>query len=126
MAFPDISKKNSSLQGIQKLNISPILQKVIAYTAQDQPYLITYDAKTARFIYWTNLLPVYGHTFIGKVQEMTTNMQHFPFYEPVVITIEEFRLYWQLYKRYCRQFAISGYYIIIRVYRMHFYVVAMN
>lgn len=97
--------KNSSLQGIQKLNISPILQKVIAYTAQDQPYLITYDAKTARFIYWTNLLPVYGHTFIGKVQEITTNKQHFPFYEPVVITIEEFRLYWRLYKRYCRQFA---------------------
>lgn len=97
-------QKKLSLQGIQKLNISPILQKAITYTVQNQPYLITYDAKTARFIYWTNLLHVYGHTFIGKVQEMTTNKQHFPFYEPVVITIEEFRLYWHLYKRYCRQF----------------------
>ncbi|MGE7110219.1 competence protein CoiA [Lysinibacillus sp. NPDC047702] len=96
--------KNSTLQGIQKLFISPILQKVIAYTVLGQPYLMTYDAKTARFIYWTNLLHVHGHTFIGKVQDMSINKQHFPFYEPVVITVEEFQLYWQLYKRYCRQY----------------------
>jgi len=93
-----------STQGIQKISISPIMQKIINVTAQGLAYLVTYDANTSRFIYWTNLLHVQGHTFIGKVQELTINKQHFPFYEPKPITKEEFQLYWQLYKKHCKQF----------------------
>ena len=55
------------------------MQKIINVTAQGLAYLVTYDANTSRFIYWTNLLHVQGHTFIGKVQELTINKQYFPF-----------------------------------------------
>jgi len=96
--------QRQTTQGIQKISISPIMQKVINATALGLSYLVTYDANTSRFIYWTNLLHVHGHTFIGKVQELTIHKQHFPFYEPKTITKEEFHLYWQLYKKYCKQF----------------------
>lgn len=91
-------------QGIQKISISPIMQKIIIITSQGLAYLVTYDANTSRFIYWTNLLYVHGHTFIGKVQELIIHKQHFPFYEPKLITKEDFHLYWQLYKKHCKQF----------------------
>jgi len=96
--------QRQSTQGIQKIFISPIMQKMITTTAQGLSYLVSYDAKTSRFIYWTNLLHVHGHTFIGKVQELAIRKQHFPFYQPTSITKEEFRLYWQLYKKHCKQF----------------------
>ncbi|KOS60666.1 hypothetical protein FJQ98_04465 [Lysinibacillus agricola] len=96
--------QKQSNQGIQKIFISPIMQKVITTSTRGVSYLVTYDAKTSRFIYWTNLLHVHGHTFIGKVQEVPIHKQHFPFYEPKSITKEEFPLYWQLYKKLCKQF----------------------
>ncbi|WP_285395506.1 competence protein CoiA family protein [Lysinibacillus sp. fls2-241-R2A-57] len=96
--------QRQSTQGIQKIFIAPIMQKMITTTAQGLSYLVTYDAKVSRFIYWTNLLHVHGHTFIGKVQELTIHKQHLPFYVPTSITKEEFRLYWQLYKKQCKQF----------------------
>lgn len=96
--------QRQTTKGIQKISISPIMQKVINTTALGLSYLVTYDANTSRFIYWANLLYVHGHTFIGKVQELTIRKQHFPFYEPKTITQEEFHYYWQVYKKYCKQF----------------------
>ncbi|MFJ7184966.1 competence protein CoiA [Lysinibacillus xylanilyticus] len=96
--------QRQSIQGIRKISISPIMQKMIIATARGLAYLVTYDANTSSFIYWTNLLRVHGHTFIGKVQELTIHKQHFPFYEPKSISKEEFHLYWQLYKKHCKQF----------------------
>ncbi|WP_433595909.1 competence protein CoiA [Lysinibacillus xylanilyticus] len=96
--------QRQSTQGIRKISISPIMQKMIIATARGLAYLVTYDANTSSFIYWTNLLHVHGHTFIGKVQELTIHKQHFPFYEPKSISKEEFHLYWQLYKKHCKQF----------------------
>ncbi len=101
--FQTPQRKQSSL-GIQKIFISPIMQKTITTTVSGLPYLVTYDAKTSKFIYWTNLLHVHGYTFIGKVQEIATHKQHFPFYEPKSITKDEFHRYWQFYKKLCRQF----------------------
>lgn len=95
-----------AVNGIRKIRISPLLQKAFI-TTTDLPYLLTYNPVTAQFVYWTNLLHVHGHTFIGKVQKISVDLQHFPFYRPQRITPEEFQRYWQLYKQTCRQFAHS-------------------
>lgn len=100
-------QSKEAINGIRKIRISPLLQKAFITTTTDLPYLLTYNAVTAHFIYWTNLLHVHGHTFIGKVQKIPVNQQHFPFYIPKRITKEEFQCYWQLYKQTCRQFAYS-------------------
>ncbi|KOY82422.1 hypothetical protein I6G82_14750 [Lysinibacillus macroides] len=97
--------QKQTINGISKLKISPLLQKALISTKTEFPYLITYNALTAKFIYWTNLLHVHGHTFIGKVQEIPLAKQCFPFYQPTCITQQEFQQYWQLYKDACRQFA---------------------
>ncbi|MEK5230855.1 competence protein CoiA family protein [Lysinibacillus sp. FSL K6-0232] len=97
--------EKQTINGIHKLKISPLLQKALQPTQEGLPYLITYNAQTAKFIYWTNLLHVQGHTFIGKVQELPIAKQRFPFYEPTCITQQEFQQYWRLYKDACRQFA---------------------
>ena len=81
---------------------------------------------TAHFIYWTNLLHVHGHTFIGKVQKIPIDQQHFPFYIPQRITQEEFQRYWQLYKQTCRQFAYNRLLHSKKGAQDPFYVIAMN
>ncbi|MEA0561801.1 MULTISPECIES: competence protein CoiA [Lysinibacillus] len=98
-------QSKDTLSGICKIKIPPLLQKAFILDAEELPYLITYNAKTAHFIYWTNLLPIHGHTFIGKVQVIPIDQQLFPFYLPKRITQAEFQQYWQLYKHACRQFA---------------------
>lgn len=89
---------------IQKIRISPIFQNVINYSASNVPYLVTYDANAAQFNYWTNLLHVHGHTFIAYVLNIPLEKQHFPFYEPKLITYEAFIIYWHTYKRLCQQY----------------------
>ena len=68
LAFQTPQSKEA-INGIRKIRISPLLQKAFITTTTDLPYLLTYNAVTAHFIYWTNLLHVHGHTFIGKVQK---------------------------------------------------------
>lgn len=97
-------QSKDAINGISKITISPLLQKSFMTNTSGVPYLMTYNARTAHFTYWTNLLHVHGHTFIGKVQTIPVNQQHFPFYIPKQITQEEFQQYWQLYKQACRQF----------------------
>ncbi len=91
-------------QAIQKIRISPIHQNVISYSSNNVPYLVTYDARAAKFNYWTNLLHVHGHTFIANVLDIPLETQHFPFYEPKLITYEAFIVYWHIYKRMCQQY----------------------
>ncbi|WP_155592026.1 competence protein CoiA [Lysinibacillus cavernae] len=98
-------QSKDTFNGIRKISIPPLLQKAFVTTTTGLPYLMTYNAKTAHFIYWTNLLHVHGHTFIGKVQEIAIDKQRFPFYTPKRISHDEFQLYWQLYKQSSRQFA---------------------
>ncbi len=119
-------QSKESTNGIRKIRISPLLQKAFITTTTGLPYLLTYNAGTAQFIYWTNLLHVHGHTFIGKVQKIPIDQQLFPFYIPQRITQEEFQRYWQLYKQSCRQFALIVFYIARREHKIHFYVIAMN
>ncbi len=97
-------QKNLTSQDIIKVTIPPIRQNAINYTSKSLPYLLTYDAHSARFNYWANLLYVHGNTFIAKVQYVPITKQLFPFYVPKPITREEFRYYWQLYKRICMQY----------------------
>ncbi|GLC87741.1 competence protein CoiA [Lysinibacillus piscis] len=99
-----LPKSKHFLQGIHRITIPPIWQKTMIPTKYGLSYIMLYDAVQAQFIYVTNLLPVHGHTFIGKVQELPLQQQHFPFYEPRSITQAEFYQYWQLYKQYCSQF----------------------
>ncbi len=61
-------QKNLTSQDIIKVTIPPIRQNAINYTSKSLPYLLTYDAHSARFNYWANLLYVHGNTFIAKVQ----------------------------------------------------------
>ncbi|MGC7927582.1 competence protein CoiA [Lysinibacillus sp. VIII_CA] len=98
-------QRNEAITGIRKISISPLLQKSFMTTSTGLPYLMTFNAKTEQFVYWTNLLHVHGHTFIGKVQKISIKQQRFPFYIPTCISLEEFQQYWQLYKRACQQFA---------------------
>ena len=98
-------QRYEAINGIRKISIPPLLQKSFMTTSTGLPYLMTYNAKTAHFEYWTNLLHVHGHTFIGKVQKIPLDKQRFPFYLPTCISLEEFQQYWQLYKHACQQFA---------------------
>jgi len=98
-------QNKEAINGIRKIRIPPLQQHAFMTTTTGLPYLMTYNPKTADFVYWTNLLHVHGHTFIGKVQKISMDKQRFPFYLPTSITQEEFRQYWQLYKRACQQYA---------------------
>ena len=97
-------QKSYTSHAIQKMRISPIFQHAITYSFNHVPYLVTYDAREARFNYWTNLLHVHGHTFIAKVLSVPLGKQQFPFFEPKPITYEAFSVYWQLYKKICQQY----------------------
>lgn len=100
-------QKNLASQDILKITVPPIMQNAIKYSSKGLPYLLTYDAHSAKFNYWTNLLYVHGYTFIAKVQYLPINKQQFPFYVPMPITREEFHCYWQLYKRFCAQYVFQ-------------------
>lgn len=96
--------KKSIMPGIQKISIAPIMQQVLVHSTQGLPYLMTYDANTSQFIYWSNLLYLQGHTFIAKVQCLSIEMQRYPFYEPKPLSKNDFNRYWQLYKRASEQY----------------------
>ncbi|MFA1737376.1 competence protein CoiA [Lysinibacillus fusiformis] len=72
-------QRYEAINGIRKISIPPLLQKSFMTTSTGLPYLMTYNAKTAHFEYWTNLLHVHGHTFIGKVQKISIDKQPFHF-----------------------------------------------
>lgn len=91
--------KKSASAGIQKISISPLMQQVMRYPQQGLPYLMTFDATTSQFIYWSNLLHLQGHTFITKVQCLPIDMQQYPFLEPKPILREEFNRYWEIYRK---------------------------
>lgn len=96
--------KKSVVPGIQKISISPLMQQVITQPKQGLSYLVTFDANTSQFIYWSNLLQLQGHTFITKVQYLPIDQQHYPFLEPKPISKDDFNRYWQLYKKTAEQF----------------------
>ena len=104
-------QKKSVTPGIQKISIAPIMQQVLIHPSQGLPYLITYDANTSQFIYWSNLLHLQGHTFIAKVQCLPIEMQRYPFYEPNQLSKDDFKCYWQLYKKAVEQYM---YYRLLR------------
>ncbi|KOS66724.1 hypothetical protein AEA09_18525 [Lysinibacillus contaminans] len=95
--------KKSSL-GIHKISITPLMQQVITRPLQGLPYIVTFDANTSQFIYWSNLLHLQGHTFITKVQCLPSEKQGYPFFEPKSISKDEFNRYWQLYKKTGEQY----------------------
>lgn len=97
-------RNNYTSNAIQKIRISPILQNAITEPSNKVPYLMTYDAQAARFNYWTNLLPVHGHTFIAKVLTIPLEQQQMPFFQPRLITREAFNTYWHIYKKLCQQY----------------------
>ena len=101
--FQTPPKKSASV-GIQKISISPLMQQVMSYPQQGLPYLMTFDATTSQFIYWSNLLPLQGHTFITKVQCLPIEMQRTPFLEPKPISIEDFNRYWEIYRKTSDQY----------------------
>lgn len=106
-----IPSKKRALVGIQKISISPLMQQVIKHPQQGLPYIVTFDANTSQFIYWSNLLPLHGHTFITKVQCLPIDQQRYPFLEPKSLSKADFHRYWQLYKK------TSGQYILQRLFR---------
>lgn len=100
-------QKKYTTNAIQKIRISPIHQNAIAYSSNNVPYLVTYDARAAKFNYWTNLLYVHGHTFIAKVLSIPLSKQQFPFYEPKPITHESFTIYKEIYIRLCQRYVMQ-------------------
>lgn len=96
--------KKSASAGIQKISISPLMQQVMTHPQQGLPYLITFDATTSQFIYWSNLLHLQGHTFITKVQCLPIEMQRYPFLEPKPISREDFNRYWEIYRKTGEQY----------------------
>ncbi|MFJ7950863.1 competence protein CoiA [Lysinibacillus sp. NPDC096418] len=96
--------KKSVTPGVQKVSIAPIMQQVMIHSSQGLPYLITYDANSSQFIYWSNLLHLQGHTFIAKVQCLPIEMQRYPLYEPKPLSRDDFKRYWQLYKKTGEQY----------------------
>lgn len=96
--------KKSITPGIQKISIAPLMQRVITHPQQGLPYLVTFDAHTSQFIYWSNLLHLQGHTFITKVQCLPIEKQCYPFYEPKPLSKEDFKRYWHLYKKTGEQY----------------------
>ena len=101
--FQTPPKKNAA-PGIQKISISPLMQQVITHPQQGLPYLVTFDANTSQFIYWSNLLHLQGHTFITKVQCLPIEKQRYPFYEPKPLSKVDFKRYWHLYKKTGEQY----------------------
>ena len=91
-------------EGIQKISISPLMQQAITHPQQGLPYLITFDANTSQFIYWSNLLHLHGHTFITKVQCLPIDFQRIPFLKPKSLSKEEFNRYWEIYRKTGEQF----------------------
>ena len=100
-------QKKYTTNAIQKIRISPIHQNAITYSSNNIQYLVTYDARAAKFNYWTNLLYVHGHTFIAKVLSIPLNNQKFPFYEPKPITHESFTIYKEMYIRWGQQYVMQ-------------------
>lgn len=96
--------KKSATAGIQKISISPLMQQVMIHPQQGLPYLITFDANTSQFIYWSNLLHLQGHTFITKVQCLPIDLQRIPFLEPKTLSEDDFHRYWEIYRKTGEQY----------------------
>nr|WP_280524856.1 competence protein CoiA family protein [Rummeliibacillus suwonensis] len=85
--------------GIQQIKLSPFKQQFITYI-QNHLHLITFDPESATFVYFSYLLPIGGgYRFIGKVQHLPLEAQHFPFLNVLVPSESDFQIYWQLWKK---------------------------
>lgn len=84
--------------GIQLLKFSPFKQRFITYT-QDCTHMMTFDPESESFVYFSHLVPLGGYRFIGKVQHLSLEAQHFPFLTAKQLSESDFQIYWQLWKQ---------------------------
>ncbi|WP_256386321.1 competence protein CoiA [Rummeliibacillus sp. TYF005] len=84
--------------GIQLLKISPFKQRFITYT-QDDAHMMTFNPEAESFVYFSHLVPLGGYRFIGNVQHLSLDAQHFPFLTAKQLSESDFQIYWQLWKQ---------------------------
>lgn len=75
--------------GIQKLSFPLQMQQFLTSTKNIQ-YVITYNPNKKQFIYLSNLIYLYGYTFLTKISRLSLFQQKFPFYIPKPLSLEEF------------------------------------
>ncbi|HWI47777.1 MAG TPA: competence protein CoiA family protein [Rummeliibacillus sp.] len=95
--------KQSYKDGIQQIKLSPFKQQFIIYI-QNHAHIITFDPETAAFLYFSHLMPMGGYRFIANVKHLSIESQHFPFLNVKEPSEDEFRIYWQLWKKNRQQF----------------------
>ncbi|MGX9133424.1 competence protein CoiA [Rummeliibacillus sp. JY-2-4R] len=92
--------------GIQQIKLSPFKQQFISYI-QGQAHMITFDAESGDFVYFSYLMPISGYRYIALVKRLPIEAQRFPFLQVEVPTEQEFLIYWKLWKKARLQFLKS-------------------
>lgn len=98
------SKKVRTIQKVQKLSFSPMLQQMLRGNGSYQQYIVTYDPERQHFSYFSNLLHLFGDTYIAKYLPLPIQHQHFPFYEPAPLQLQYLSDYARIYAKYRNQF----------------------
>lgn len=81
---------------ITKLSI-PIRFRKFMQHDENNSYFVTYNPMEKQFVYMTNLLHLYGNTFLSKIVPLSIMKQQFPFFIPKKLTKNEFFHYLKTY-----------------------------
>lgn len=88
---------------ITKVSI-PIGFRKFVLAHQKKSYFITYHPLKKQFVYISNLLHVYGNSFITKIVPLPISNQQIPFYIPKLLSMNEFEIYMETYNRMKEKF----------------------
>ena len=84
--------------GISIIKLSKFMQAFIKNLPSSGATIITYEPKTARFIYISQLVHISGSSFLAKIRALSIEQQTFPFVQLKMLTKKEREEYWNLFQ----------------------------
>lgn len=97
-------------QGLCKIQLTSFQKHFIQQTPT-QEFLITYNPLQKVFYYLSNLLYLYGNSYLATVQTLPIHSQKFPFMNPKKLSFSKFQLHYSTYLTYRQKYVTNKVFI---------------